>query len=266
MEKARAQARPRGAAEAGAGVSQSPSMDSPGGDLQTSPPTGPSPGPECCIQGQPQSQGHCGSCCCPMSSQMWGRVPHARDAQRHRAEEEAQKMQFLETIRTLCEAARHKGLSQDLNAFCHRFELADNIKVLLEEEPRDRLCTVVQQLAMEASLETLDAMDIMLQMLVFRSPASGSMELQTILQALMLLTFTSSPSAAVCERAVGRIGRLSDLLASSSSVKFPLCQEPSRPPALCRTGLPKEHGRSPSLAALLPLLPSQLLWEGPPKL
>lgn len=44
-------------------------------------------------------------------------------------QELAQRMQFLKTICTLCEAARCKGLSQDLNAFCHGFELAENIKV-----------------------------------------------------------------------------------------------------------------------------------------
>ena len=40
------------------------------------------------------------------------------------------------------------------------------------------------------------------------------------------------------------------------SPQFPLCQEPSRPPVLCRTGLPKEHGGNPGLAALPALLPS----------
>ncbi|KAM6048645.1 uncharacterized protein LJ206_017664 isoform 2-T2 [Theristicus caerulescens] len=64
--------------------------------------------------------------------------------------EEAQRLQFLETICTLCKAARHKGLSQGLNAFCHRFELAENIKVLLKEEPRDHLHTAVRQRAMLA--------------------------------------------------------------------------------------------------------------------
>ena len=45
-------------------------------------------------------------------------------------QEKAQKMQFLETICTLCKAARQsKGLSRGLNAFCHKFELAENIKV-----------------------------------------------------------------------------------------------------------------------------------------
>lgn len=44
-------------------------------------------------------------------------------------QETAQKIQFLETICTLSKAARHKGLSRGLNAFCHKFELAENIKV-----------------------------------------------------------------------------------------------------------------------------------------
>ncbi|XP_069633948.1 uncharacterized protein [Haliaeetus albicilla] len=66
-------------------------------------------------------------------------------------QEKAQKMQFLETICTLCKAARQsKGLSRGLNAFCHKFELAENIKVLLEEEPRDHLHTAVRQQAMLA--------------------------------------------------------------------------------------------------------------------
>ena len=38
-------------------------------------------------------------------------------------------MQFLECICTLCRAARHKGFLQGLDAFCHRFELAESIKM-----------------------------------------------------------------------------------------------------------------------------------------
>ncbi|KAM6044714.1 maestro heat-like repeat-containing protein family member 7 [Theristicus caerulescens] len=170
--------------------------------------------------------------------------------------EEAQKRQFLETICTLCQAATCKSFSQCLNAFCQRFELAENIKVLLEEEPRDHLHTAVRQKAMLAIaalskvevvlegkkesllqacfrsvfllppqtdmqglntslyLETLDAMDTMLQALVLSSPASSFTELQTILE--MLLPFVNCQSAAACERAVGRIERLSDLLATCS--------------------------------------------------
>ncbi|KAM6184404.1 maestro heat-like repeat-containing protein family member 7 [Sarcoramphus papa] len=174
--------------------------------------------------------------------------------------DEAQKMRFLQSIRTLCRAARHKGLSQGLDVFCPRDELAENIRALLQEEPRDHLRTAVRQQAMlaiaalssaeavpegqtiplldacfssvfclppkedmqglDTSLyhKTLHAMDTMLQTVVLGSPASSlSKELQSILQ--MLLTFTKSPSAAVRERAVGRIGTLSYLLASYSSLE-----------------------------------------------
>ena len=44
-------------------------------------------------------------------------------------QDEAQKMRFLQSIRTLCRAARHKGLSQGLDVFCPRDELAENIRV-----------------------------------------------------------------------------------------------------------------------------------------
>ena len=48
------------------------------------------------------------------------------------------------------------------------------------------------------------------------------------------------------------------------SPQFPLCQEPSRPPVLCRAALPKEHGGSPGLAALPALLPRGLAALGGP--
>ncbi|XP_061326311.1 uncharacterized protein LOC133277970 [Pezoporus flaviventris] len=46
----------------------------------------------------------------------------------------------------------------------------------------------------------------------------------------------------------------------------PFCQQPSWPPVLCRSALPKEHGGRPGLAALPARLPSSLLWEGPAQL
>ncbi|KAM6045018.1 uncharacterized protein LJ206_018852 [Theristicus caerulescens] len=64
--------------------------------------------------------------------------------------EEMEKMRFLKCICTLCRVARHRGLLQGLGVFCHRLELAESIKVLLEEEPRDHLRTAVRQLAMDA--------------------------------------------------------------------------------------------------------------------
>lgn len=45
------------------------------------------------------------------------------------AQEEAQKMQFLQTISTLSKAARDEGFSQELKEFYHQFQVAENIKV-----------------------------------------------------------------------------------------------------------------------------------------
>lgn len=38
-------------------------------------------------------------------------------------------MKFLDSICILCRTARHQGLSQGLDVFCHSYELAENIKV-----------------------------------------------------------------------------------------------------------------------------------------
>ncbi|KAM4648533.1 maestro heat-like repeat-containing protein family member 7 isoform 3-T3 [Amazona ochrocephala] len=64
--------------------------------------------------------------------------------------------------------------------------------------------------------ETLDAMDILLESLVLSSP--GHRLLQRILQ--MLLPYTDTKHAAVCERAVTRIAKLAELMARSSSVQI----------------------------------------------
>ncbi|NWH19897.1 MROH1 protein, partial [Grus americana] len=59
-------------------------------------------------------------------------------------------------------------------------------------------------------LQTLDAMDSMLQALVHSADTLGILELQNILQ--LLLPFTSSHLAAVQERAVARVARLADFI------------------------------------------------------
>ncbi|XP_010006126.1 PREDICTED: LOW QUALITY PROTEIN: uncharacterized protein LOC104397812, partial [Chaetura pelagica] len=64
-----------------------------------------------------------------------------------------QKIKFLECIHMLCRTTRHSGLTEGLDVFCHRYELAENIKELLEEEPRHQLQTQMQQLAMLAIAE-----------------------------------------------------------------------------------------------------------------
>ncbi|KAM9591993.1 uncharacterized protein ACIBXB_005620 [Morphnus guianensis] len=43
--------------------------------------------------------------------------------------DETEKMQFLQSIRTICRATRHKGSSQGLDVFCHGDELAGSIMV-----------------------------------------------------------------------------------------------------------------------------------------
>ncbi|XP_040399351.1 uncharacterized protein LOC121063084 [Cygnus olor] len=59
--------------------------------------------------------------------------------------DEEKKMKFLESICTLC---RHCSLLEDMDAFCRKTELAENIKVLLEEEPTDSLHTAFRRNAM----------------------------------------------------------------------------------------------------------------------
>ncbi|XP_064360509.1 maestro heat-like repeat-containing protein family member 7 [Dromaius novaehollandiae] len=182
-----------------------------------------------------------------------------RDFVSGRQKEEVQKLKFLASICTLCRGSSSKALSWGLDVFCCRYELAEHIKVLLEEEPLDQLGTAVRQQAMvaltamsavEPVLEgqkssllhacfrsvfllppkedmekldtslyskTLESMDSMLEVLVLKSATSSLLELQHILQ--LLLPFTTSERAAVRERAVGRIGRLSNLLANYSSLE-----------------------------------------------
>ncbi|XP_061219648.1 maestro heat-like repeat-containing protein family member 7 isoform X2 [Neopsephotus bourkii] len=171
--------------------------------------------------------------------------------------EEAQKVQFLQAVSSLCTAARDQGFLEELREFCEQHQVAENIKALVEEEPMDHVHTVVRQQAMltlaqmskvqmllkrkkkslltscfrkvfllppitsrkgEDSIlyfQTLDAMDVLLESFVLSSP--GSRDLRRILQ--MLLPFTDIEHAAVCERAVARIAKLADLMASSSSVQ-----------------------------------------------
>ncbi|XP_068257911.1 maestro heat-like repeat-containing protein family member 7 [Nyctibius grandis] len=64
--------------------------------------------------------------------------------------EEGQKKKFLESICRMCRTAKCRGLSEGMDVFFDRYELADNIKVLLEDEPRDKLCTALREEAMDA--------------------------------------------------------------------------------------------------------------------
>ncbi|XP_068521835.1 uncharacterized protein [Anas acuta] len=143
---------------------------------------------------------------------------------KNKERDDVQKIMFLRNIVTVFTTAQEKGLLEGLDTFCRENKLAANIQVLLDEEPRDKLCTVVRQQAMLAIsalstvkvvLEdemmslllasfksvfflppkeeldiclydmTLKSMDIMLQTLLIRPPASSFPEnLYRILQPI----------------------------------------------------------------------------------
>ncbi|KAK2524993.1 hypothetical protein Q9233_009040 [Columba guinea] len=67
--------------------------------------------------------------------------------------DEEQKMEFLKCIAMIFRATTYDDLSQGLDLFCQGYELAENNKVLLEEEPRDQLPAVVQRIATFAMAE-----------------------------------------------------------------------------------------------------------------
>ncbi|XP_064495733.1 uncharacterized protein LOC135404932 [Pseudopipra pipra] len=76
--------------------------------------------------------------------------------------EERDKATFLRSISVLCRSALSHGLTQGLDLFCDMYQLAENIKALLEEEPRDQLCTDLRHLSMLA-LEKLSLVDTALE-------------------------------------------------------------------------------------------------------
>ncbi|XP_064495352.1 uncharacterized protein LOC135404543 [Pseudopipra pipra] len=76
--------------------------------------------------------------------------------------EERDKATFLQSISVLCRSALNHGLTQGLDLFCDMYQLAENIKALLEEEPRDQLCTDLRHLSMLA-LEKLSLVDTALE-------------------------------------------------------------------------------------------------------
>ncbi|KAF4798324.1 hypothetical protein TURU_065261 [Turdus rufiventris] len=60
------------------------------------------------------------------------------------------KHKFLDSICTLCRAARDSGFSQGLDVFCRRYKLGEMIEVLLKLESKHEICTQVRRLAMLA--------------------------------------------------------------------------------------------------------------------
>ncbi|XP_021237182.1 uncharacterized protein LOC110390253 isoform X2 [Numida meleagris] len=164
-----------------------------------------------------------------------------------------QKMQFLNSICTLCSNAGNKGSTEGLDVFCFTNKLAENMRVLLSKEPMEQLCTALRYHTMNAIAalssvkalsedeilrllnvcfqvvfylppeedlntclynHTLRAMDNMLQILLVSHPTSSvSKELQNILE--VLLPFTVSQSKIVRERAMERMWNLCGFMAST---------------------------------------------------
>ncbi|XP_056361640.1 uncharacterized protein LOC130260361 isoform X2 [Oenanthe melanoleuca] len=202
-----------------------------------------------------------------------------------RLDKDLHKFTFLKSTYVLCKTALKHGMTQGLDLFCQTCEVVENIKELLEKEPRDRLSSHIRYLAMitidelclvENVLEgktksllsacfssvfllpseremphqsaalytkTLKSMDKMLRTVVLSFPVSSvSKELQDIFE--LLLEFTKSQREVVRDRAVGRIGILTNLLSSYSTLKAsvnigrdtsgPICPEDISVPAIGR--------------------------------
>ncbi|XP_041877965.1 uncharacterized protein LOC121661569 isoform X2 [Corvus kubaryi] len=65
-------------------------------------------------------------------------------------QDEDLKLKFLDSICTLCRAAKDSDSPQDLDVFCHKYKLGAKIQVLLQLEPKYEICTEVRRLAMLA--------------------------------------------------------------------------------------------------------------------
>ncbi|NXK20111.1 MROH5 protein, partial [Arenaria interpres] len=169
-------------------------------------------------------------------------------------QDEAEKLQFLDSICTICNTTSVHSMEWHKLYFC-QLEVAETIEELLQEEPTDQLSSTVRQQAMLAitsmsraklllqekksillhacfcSLfhlppqdtwgpsaflysKTLAAMDSMLQTLVCSAGTVGIMELKNILQ--LLLSFANSQLAVVQERAIARIARLAKFVTTCS--------------------------------------------------
>ncbi|XP_014814885.1 PREDICTED: maestro heat-like repeat-containing protein family member 7 [Calidris pugnax] len=172
------------------------------------------------------------------------------DIIRSRPKDEVQKLEFLNSVCTTCNAISVDS-TEWYKLYFSQLEVAETIEELLQEEPTGQLNGVVRQHAMFAIASmsraklllpekkstllhacfcslfhlppqdteaptfflysrTLAAMDSMLQTLVCSAGTLSVMELKNILQ--LLLSFASSQTAVVQERAIARIGKLAEFL------------------------------------------------------
>ncbi|NWX81301.1 MROH5 protein, partial [Alca torda] len=176
-------------------------------------------------------------------------------------QEEAQKLEFLASICTICSTSSMDSTEWNMLYFC-QLEVVEVIEALLQEEPPDQLSTTVRQQAMLAIIsmsrvklllqekknsilhtcfcsifhlppqdtqgpsaylysKTLAALDSMLQSLVCSAGTLGTMELQNIFQ--LLLPLTSSQPEVVEQRAMARIARLADFITTYSLPQICSC-------------------------------------------
>ncbi|NXG81865.1 MROH1 protein, partial [Stercorarius parasiticus] len=179
----------------------------------------------------------------------------------HGRQEEAQKLEFLASICTICSTSSMDSTEWSMLYFC-QLEVVEVIEALLQEEPPDQLSTTVRQQAMLAIIsmsrvklllqekknsilhacfcsvfhlppqdtqgpsaylysKTLAALDSMLQSLVCSAGNLGTMELQNIFQ--LLLPLTSSQPEVVEERAMARIARLANFITTYSLLQICPC-------------------------------------------
>ncbi|XP_068888725.1 maestro heat-like repeat family member 5 isoform X1 [Aphelocoma coerulescens] len=65
-------------------------------------------------------------------------------------DKDAHKFTFLKSVYVMCKSALKRGLTQGLDLFCQTCEVVENIKDILEKEPRDHLSSRVRYLSMIA--------------------------------------------------------------------------------------------------------------------
>ncbi|KAK2510493.1 hypothetical protein Q9233_017688 [Columba guinea] len=132
--------------------------------------------------------------------------------------EESHKIGFLMDIRDLCDTSRRQRSPMGLDVFCRRYELAENIQVLLEEEPRDQLRTALRQIAMRAIAElsavekVLEGKETRLLQACFSSVFSLPPEVEDMDRYLYLETMRSMDNMLQALLLNSRASRVSELL------------------------------------------------------
>ncbi|KAK2513630.1 hypothetical protein Q9966_016087 [Columba livia] len=132
--------------------------------------------------------------------------------------EESHKIGFLMDIRDLCDTSRRQRSPRGLDVFCQRYELAENIEVLLEEEPRDQLRTALRQIAMRAIAElsaverVLEGKETRLLQACFSSVFSLPPEVEDMDRYLYLETMRSMDNMLQALLLNSRASRVSELL------------------------------------------------------